>query len=27
VTERPADGPVPIDVDTRGDYERLLAES
>jgi molybdenum cofactor cytidylyltransferase len=27
VTEQPADGPVPIDVDTREDYERLLAES
>ncbi|GAB3932962.1 hypothetical protein GCM10027614_03060 [Micromonospora vulcania] len=25
VTEVPADGPVPIDVDTRADYERLLA--
>lgn len=25
VTEVPVDGPVPIDVDTRADYERLLA--
>ncbi|WP_250034377.1 nucleotidyltransferase family protein [Paractinoplanes maris] len=25
VTEVPVDGPVPIDVDTRDDYERLLA--
>jgi molybdenum cofactor cytidylyltransferase len=25
VTEVPADGPVPIDVDTREDYERLLS--
>ncbi|MEU7775530.1 nucleotidyltransferase family protein [Micromonospora taraxaci] len=25
VTEVPADGPVPVDVDTRADYERLLA--
>ncbi|MFE9689640.1 NTP transferase domain-containing protein [Micromonospora sp. NPDC005806] len=25
VAEVPADGPVPIDVDTRADYERLLA--
>jgi molybdenum cofactor cytidylyltransferase len=25
VTKVPADGPVPIDVDTRDDYERLLA--
>ncbi|RZU75563.1 molybdenum cofactor cytidylyltransferase [Micromonospora kangleipakensis] len=25
VTEVPAEGPVPIDVDTRADYERLLA--
>jgi molybdenum cofactor cytidylyltransferase len=25
VTELPVDGPVPIDVDTRADYERLLA--
>ncbi|SCF10604.1 nucleotidyltransferase family protein [Micromonospora chokoriensis] len=25
VTEVPADGPVPIDIDTRADYERLLA--
>ncbi|MCY1138237.1 nucleotidyltransferase family protein [Actinoplanes sp. Pm04-4] len=25
VTEAPVDGPVPIDVDTRADYERLLA--
>ncbi len=25
VTEVPADGPIPIDVDTREDYERLLA--
>ncbi|MCO8271837.1 nucleotidyltransferase family protein [Actinoplanes sp. TRM 88003] len=25
VTEVPIDGPVPIDVDTRDDYERLLA--
>jgi molybdenum cofactor cytidylyltransferase len=27
VTELPVDGPVPIDVDTRADYERLLADS
>ncbi len=27
VTEVAADGPVPIDVDTRADYERLLAAS
>jgi molybdenum cofactor cytidylyltransferase len=27
VTELAVDGPVPIDVDTRDDYERLLAES
>jgi molybdenum cofactor cytidylyltransferase len=27
VTELAVDGPVPIDVDTRADYERLLAES
>jgi molybdenum cofactor cytidylyltransferase len=27
VTELPVDGPVPIDVDTRDDYERLLADS
>jgi molybdenum cofactor cytidylyltransferase len=26
VTEVPVDGPVPIDVDTREDYERLLAD-
>ncbi len=26
VTEVPVDGPVPIDVDTRDDYERLLAQ-
>lgn len=26
VTEVPAAGPVPIDVDTRADYERLLAD-
>lgn len=26
VTEVPVDGPVPIDVDTRVDYERLLAQ-
>ncbi|WP_236145802.1 MULTISPECIES: nucleotidyltransferase family protein [unclassified Micromonospora] len=26
VTELPVDGPVPIDVDTRADYERLLTE-
>jgi molybdenum cofactor cytidylyltransferase len=25
VTEVAVDGPVPIDVDTRADYERLLA--
>jgi molybdenum cofactor cytidylyltransferase len=27
VTELAVDGPVPIDVDTRDDYERLLADS
>jgi molybdenum cofactor cytidylyltransferase len=27
VTELPVDGPAPIDVDTRDDYERLLAET
>jgi molybdenum cofactor cytidylyltransferase len=27
VTELPVGGPVPIDVDTRDDYQRLLAES
>jgi molybdenum cofactor cytidylyltransferase len=26
VTEVPVEGPVPIDVDTRDDYERLLAQ-
>jgi molybdenum cofactor cytidylyltransferase len=27
VAELPVDGPVPIDVDTRDDYERLLAQT
>ncbi len=26
VTEVPVEGPIPIDVDTRDDYERLLAQ-